>query len=128
MCQSPRHKQQTPAEKKEENMDERNFRMVEVRQEKAGAVRALRHELHIPLRYRLEGRQDWQPGEAINMSESGLLFSSDDLLEIDARVQITFQHSETPMVQSSTRVARVVRRILSNWPETRVLFGAKFCN
>jgi len=91
-------------------------------------VRAVRHELKIPLRYRLEGAQSWQPGEAINMSESGLLFSSNEMLEVDMRVQITFQATGTPMVQSSTRLARVVRRMLSNWPETRILFGAKFCN
>lgn len=91
-------------------------------------VRAVRHQLNIPLRYRLEGGQNWLPGEAINMSESGLLFSSNEMLEVDTRVQITFQSAGTPMVQSSTRLARVVRRMLSNWPETRVLFGAKFCN
>ncbi|HEX4606207.1 MAG TPA: PilZ domain-containing protein [Candidatus Angelobacter sp.] len=90
--------------------------------------RALRHELNIPLRYRLEGQQDWSSGEAINMSESGLLFTSDQLLEIDARVQITFQKIDTPQVQSSTRLARVVRRTLSNWPETQVKFGARFCS
>lgn len=87
----------------------------------------MRHELHIPVRYRLEGQNDWSLGEAINMSASGLLFTSDQLLEIDSRVQITFQSTEFPMVQSSTRMARVVRRSLSNWPETRVLFGARFC-
>jgi len=93
----------------------------------AGSLRAPRHELRIPLRYRLEGQQDWLAGEAINMSASGLLFSSDEMLEVDARVQITFQQSETPMMQSSTRLARVVRRNLANWPETRILFGARFC-
>lgn len=91
-------------------------------------ARAVRHELHIPLRYRLEGRDDWAPGEAINMSESGLLFTSDELLEIDSKVQITFQSIDTPQVKSSTRMARVVRRTLSNWPETRVKFGARFCS
>jgi len=90
--------------------------------------RALRHELHIPVRYRLEGDADWSTGEAINMSESGLLFSSDELLEIDTKVQITFQSIDTPQVKSSTRLARVVRRTLSNWPETRVKFGARFCS
>ena len=90
-------------------------------------TRAVRHELHIPLRYRLEGGQDWSQGEAINMSESGLLFSSNEMLEVDTRVQITFQSPDIPVIQSSTRVARVVRRNLSNWPETRIFFGAKFC-
>ena len=91
-------------------------------------VRAVRHELNIPLRYRLEGQEDWAPGEAINMSESGLLFTSDQLLEIDSKVQITFQSIDMPQVKSSTRLARVVRRTLSNWPETRVKFGARFCS
>lgn len=90
--------------------------------------RAMRHELNIPLRYRLEGQSDWATGEAINMSESGLLFSSNQLLEVDSRVQITFQSIDTPQVKSSTRLARVVRRTLSNWPETRVNFGARFCS
>jgi hypothetical protein len=90
--------------------------------------RAARHELNIPLRYRLEGQEDWASGEALNMSESGLLFTSDQLLEIDSRVQITFQSIDTPQVKSSTRLARVVRRTLSNWPETRVKFGARFCS
>jgi hypothetical protein len=90
--------------------------------------RAVRHELNIPLRYRLEGQEDWALGEALNMSESGLLFTSDQLLEIDSKVQITFQSIDTPQIKSSTRLARVVRRTLSNWPETRVKFGARFCS
>lgn len=90
--------------------------------------RAMRHELNIPMRYRAEGQKDWSIGEAINMSESGLLFSSDQLLDLDARVQITFQNIDTPMMSSGTRLVRVVRRILSNWPETRVVFGARFCS
>jgi hypothetical protein len=94
--------------------------------ESAGG-RALRHELHIPMHSRLEGQENWSPGEAIDMSESGLLFTSDQLLEIDDRIQITFQKIDTPQIKSSTRLARVVRRTLSNWPETRVKFGARFC-
>ena len=90
--------------------------------------RALRHELHIPLRYRREGQQDWASGEAVNMSESGLLFTSDQLLEIDDRVQITFQNIDTPQIKSTMRLARVVRRTLSNWPETQVKFGVRFCS
>lgn len=90
--------------------------------------RAMRHQLNIPLRYRLEGQADWLAGEAINMSETGLLFSSDQLLEVDAKVQITFQSDDIPQVKSSTRLARVVRRTLSNWPETRIRFGARFCS
>jgi len=99
-----------------------------VAEARSSGTRAVRHELNIPLRYRLEGQDDWAMGEAINMSESGLLFTSDQLLEIDSRVQITFQSIDVPQVKSSTRLARVVRRTLSNWPETRLKFGARFCS
>jgi hypothetical protein len=88
--------------------------------------RAARHELRIPLRYRLEGRQDWSAGEAINMSESGILFSSNEILEVDTPVEITFQTAGNPLLQSSTRQALVVRRTLANWPETGLIFGARF--
>ena len=88
--------------------------------------RSPRRELRLPLRYRLEGREEWYPGETVNVSESGLLFSSNELLEIDARVEITFQTTGTLLLQSSSRQALVVRRMLSNWPETRLLFGARY--
>ncbi|MGC2698518.1 MAG: PilZ domain-containing protein [Candidatus Angelobacter sp.] len=108
-------------------MDKIKTQMVEEPRPEKAVGRSVRHELRIPIRYRLEGQQDWQLGEAINMSETGLLFTSNKMLEIHDRVQITFQNSESPMVKSSTRLARVVRRVLSNWPETRIVFGAKFC-
>jgi hypothetical protein len=88
--------------------------------------RALRHELRIPVRYRREGQQQWIQAEAINMSSSGLLFSSNELLEVDTRVEITFQTSDPPILERSTRFATVVRRVLNNWPETELKFGAKF--
>lgn len=95
-------------------------------------ARATRHEIHVPLRYRREGRGDWCAGETINMSESGLLFSSNELLEVDARLEITFQTafqaSGSPLLERSTRHALVVRRTLNNWPETRLIFAARFCS
>jgi len=88
--------------------------------------RAERRLLRLPLRYRREGQPEWQAGETINVSETGLLFTSNEMLEIDAQVEITFQTSGAPLLQSSTRVALVVRRVLSNWPETRLIFGARY--
>jgi hypothetical protein len=88
--------------------------------------RAVRHALQLPLRFRVEGEQDWTPGETLNLSESGVLFSSDQILEVNTRVEITFQTKGSPMLQTSTRIAEVVRRVLSNWPETRPVFGARF--
>ena len=88
--------------------------------------RAERRLLRLPLRYRRDGQDDWQAGETINVSETGLLFTSNEMLEVDAQVEITFQTSGAPLLQSSTRVALVVRRVLSNWPETRLIFGARY--
>lgn len=88
--------------------------------------RAERQALCIPLRYRIEGHKDWLKGETLNLSESGILFSSESVLEIDTRLEITFQTAGTPMLRSSTRLAQVVRRILNNWPETRPTIAARF--
>lgn len=88
--------------------------------------RAERHSLQIPLRYRAEGQENWSKGETVNMSESGILFSSESLLEVDTRLEITFQTSGPLLLSSSTRLAQVVRRMLNNWPETRPVFGARF--
>jgi hypothetical protein len=88
--------------------------------------RAERRQLSLPLRYRREGQEEWQPGETINVSETGLLFTSNEMLELEAHLEITFQTSGAPLLHSSTRQALVVRRMLSNWPETRLIFGARF--
>jgi len=88
--------------------------------------RAPRREIQVALRYRLTGRENWCSGETVNISESGLLFSSNELLEVDDKLEITFQTTDTPLLQSSTRQASVVRRVLSNWPEIPILFGARF--
>jgi PilZ domain len=90
--------------------------------------RAQRYSLQVPLRYRLVGQQDWSTGETINLSESGILFSTENLLEINARLEITFQTTGNPLLSSSTRLAQVVRRVLINWPETRPAFGTRFCS
>lgn len=97
------------------------------RQRRTMVDRATRHDLRVPIRYRREGQEDWSRGETINMSESGVLFCSDELLDVDASLEITFQTQGVPMLQSSTRRAQVVRRILNNWPETSLVFAAKFC-
>lgn len=89
--------------------------------------RAVRHPLNIPLRYRLEGQEDWIAGETLNLSESGVLFLTERMLELNTMVEITFQTSGVPLLHSSRRLAQVVRRVLNNWPETQLIFGAKFC-
>jgi PilZ domain len=96
------------------------------RDEKLFVDRADRRELRIPLRFRRPGTEDWLMGETINLSESGVLFTSNELFEIDTRLEITFQTSGTPVIARSTRPARIVRRMLSNWPETRIIFAVAY--
>jgi len=88
--------------------------------------RAERRVLQIPMRYRIDGQEDWSNGETVNLSETGILFSADSMLEVNDKLVITFQTLGAPMLSSSTRLARVVRRVLSNWPETRPLIAVRF--
>ncbi|HET9183400.1 MAG TPA: PilZ domain-containing protein [Candidatus Angelobacter sp.] len=97
------------------------------RQDRIMIDRATRHEFRVPFRYRIAGNEDWSHGETINMSESGVLFSSDELLEVEASLEITFQTTGALLLERATRRAQVVRRTLNNWPETRLIFAAKFC-
>jgi len=89
-------------------------------------ARAPRHDLHLPIRYRREGQSAWHLGETINISKSGLLFCSNELLDLDARLEIVFHSTGIALPHSSRQWALVVRRVLSNWPETRLVFGARF--
>jgi PilZ domain len=92
----------------------------------ARAERAARRALQIPLRFRMKGQQGWSVGETVNLSSSGLLFSSETLLEIGTTIEVTFQMSSMPLLGSSMIKVRIVRRVLNNWPEVRPIFGAKF--
>jgi PilZ domain len=97
-----------------------------LRTERHYVERADRRELRIPLRFRLAGTEDWFMGETINLSESGLLFTANELLDVDTRLEITFQTNGVPLIARSTRPARIVRRILSNWPETQIMFAVAY--
>jgi hypothetical protein len=89
---------------------------------------AVRHPLSVPLCYRSAGQEPWSAGETVNLSNSGILFYSQHPLEIDETVEIILQASGLQVLPFSTHRARVVRRVLNNWPETRPLLAAKFCN
>ena len=88
--------------------------------------RAPRHDLHLPIRYRVEGQAAWHPGETINISKSGMLFCSNEMLELHARLEVVFHNTGIALPHSSRHLALVVRRVLSNWPETRLVFGVRF--
>jgi PAS domain S-box-containing protein len=54
----------------------------------APPVRAQRFQLHLPLRYRRLGETEWHVGTTENISRSGLLFQSDDVLQPNSQLEI----------------------------------------
>src|SRR5882762_5928827 len=50
--------------------------------------RAQRFQLHLPLRYRRLGEENWHEGTTENISRSGLLFEAEELLQPSAQLEI----------------------------------------
>src|SRR5271165_6504278 len=50
--------------------------------------RAQRFQLHLPLRYRRLGEKHWHEGTTENISRSGMLFSTDELLQPSSQLEI----------------------------------------
>jgi PAS domain S-box-containing protein len=55
---------------------------------KVPPFRARRFNLHLPLRYRPLGENDWRSGTTENISRSGLLFRAEELLQPNAQLEI----------------------------------------
>ncbi len=60
-----------------------------VAERKVPPSRARRFNLHLPLRYRQLGEQDWRAGTTENISRSGLLFQAQELLHPNALLEIS---------------------------------------
>ncbi|HVN18593.1 MAG TPA: ATP-binding protein [Dongiaceae bacterium] len=54
----------------------------------APPARAQRFQLHLPLRYRRLGETQWHVGTTENISRSGLLFQTDDILQPSVQLEI----------------------------------------
>jgi PAS domain S-box-containing protein len=54
----------------------------------APPVRAQRFQLHLPLRYRRLGETDWHVGTTENISRSGMLFHTDNVLQPNSQLEI----------------------------------------
>jgi len=89
-------------------------------------TRTTRHELRLLLRYRLVGQEDWRQGETINISSSGVLFYTSEILEVNTKLEIIFETSRIGLLHAIPQHARVVRR-MSNDTESRPIVAAKFC-
>jgi len=70
-------------------MAARSFVQPHIRsREKVSPFRAQRFNLHLPLKYRPVGEQDWREGTTENISRSGLLFEADETLSPNAQLEI----------------------------------------
>ena len=76
--------------------------------------RAQRFHLHLPLRYRRLGENDWHVGTTENISRSGMLFQADELLQPSAQLEINLVLPQEIAGLSSTEVVcrgEVVRTV-----------------
>jgi PAS domain S-box-containing protein len=90
--------------------------------------RARRFNLQLPLRYRLLGEKDWQPGTTENISRSGLLFAAQELLQPNAQLEINLVlPSEIAGLAATEVVCRgeVVRSIEPQSPDVSPALAAK---
>ena len=51
-------------------------------------TRAQRFQLHLPLRYRRLGEKSWHEGTTENISRSGMLFKTDEVLQPSSQLEI----------------------------------------
>jgi len=56
--------------------------------EKLSPFRAQRFKLHLPLKYRQLGEDDWRVGTTENISRSGLLFRAEQMVPASAQLEI----------------------------------------
>jgi hypothetical protein len=69
--------------------------------------RERRLRVNVPVLYRIKGNSEWLNGRSLNISRSGLLFSADQLLPLEAPVELIF---EMPAEICGTAGAKVLCR------------------
>jgi PAS domain S-box-containing protein len=72
----------------EVSMSARHAAPANARREKLSPFRAQRFNLHLPLKYRLLGEDDWREGETENISRSGMLFRAEEMIPANAQLEI----------------------------------------
>ena len=72
------------------------------------------------LRFRLQDEDQWRIGRTVNISNSGLLFSSLDQVEVGTVIEFELCDSQT------ARSGMVVRRVLMAWPELTAQIAIRF--
>jgi PAS domain S-box-containing protein len=80
-------------------------------------ARAQRFQLHLPLRYRRLGEQDWHEGKTENISRSGMLFQAEESVQPSVQLEINLVLPAEIAGLSATEVVcrgEVVRNIEPN--------------
>jgi len=88
-----------------------------VRAREAPPARAQRFQLHLPLRYRRVGESDWHEGTTENISRSGMLFQTNEMLQPSSQLEINLVLPAEIAGLSATEVVcrgEVVRSIAPN--------------
>jgi hypothetical protein len=73
------------------------------------------------LRFRVLDENAWRVGRTINVSKSGMLFTSHEPLEIGTVLELDFRSGEP-----GPRRGVVVRRVLMRWPDLNPLAAIRF--
>lgn len=72
------------------------------------------------LRFRLQDEDQWRIGRTVNISESGMLFSSLEQVEVGTILEVELLEQGTPLT------GMVVRRVLMAWPDLTAQVAIKF--
>jgi PAS domain S-box-containing protein len=95
---------------------------------KLSPFRAQRFNLHLPLKYRLVGENDWRAGTTENISRSGMLFRAEEMVPPNALLEINLVlPAEIAGLSAAEVVCRgeVVRAVKAEAPTMNPALAAK---
>lgn len=88
------------------------------------AQRAPRFPVHVPVRYRSAGAEQWSEGRIENISRSGVLFWTEQLLPVETPVELLFELPFGQMRPGVVCCGRIVRAVSSLGGETSPIVAA----
>jgi PilZ domain len=81
------------------------------------------------VKFRPQGRADWQSGRTLNLSRSGLLFACEEPVAVGTVIELVLldQDLQGRFIEApNSCFAEVVRRVLMAWPDVGLLLGVRF--
>jgi PAS domain S-box-containing protein len=101
---------------------------IRAREKLSSPFRAERFKLHLPLKYRQIGENDWRQGTTENISRSGMLFRAEELIPTNAQLEINLVlPAEIAGLSAAEVVCRgeVVRTMEAETPTMHPALAAK---